>query len=520
MTAVGGAPLPISAIGSHIVVHPTPTGLRAFRATYETAPEECLLFADLAVDGTDSAGLGWRPGRYALGPVGVCALADEVLITADAPADVTFVAAGAPVAVRLTPGERLRFAPGRPWRRESGGSPPDDPEWERWLAAAPAPAAHADLVRRAWYVLGLNTVRLDGGGPPAVVPSLFGYVAAWQWDAYFIAVGLRHGLPDVARDQLRLMLGAQRPDGQLPDVVHDGGVLASSADLPPGDLASLAASASPYLDLSRPVPLTKPPLAAWAVSEVDAVAPDPAFRAWAAAAIRRSQDWWYAAAEGRGYAFYHHPYSSGLDDSPVFDAAADVESPELAAFLLQQEEDLAALGAPAGLHRPAWLPASLLALYRPELRTFGSRAHAGGQARWIDTDAVTGLLPAFWRGLPDAVVAGLSATASDPDRFGFSPGLPTVGRLDPDFDPARMWRGPVWLNTNALLARGLERHGMVAEADALERSTLDLVARAGAFAEYYDAETGRPAPTAVDCFAWTAALVVDLAMRVSSRTGG
>lgn len=33
-----------------------------------------------------------------------------------------------------------------------------------------------------------------------MVPSKIGYVGLWQWDAYFIAVGLRHGDPDLARE--------------------------------------------------------------------------------------------------------------------------------------------------------------------------------------------------------------------------------------------------------------------------------------------------------------------------------
>ncbi len=48
------------------------------------------------------------------------------------------------------------------------------------------------------------------GSARAVVPSKIGYVGLWQWDAYFIAVGLRHGDPELAREQLSLAFGFPR----------------------------------------------------------------------------------------------------------------------------------------------------------------------------------------------------------------------------------------------------------------------------------------------------------------------
>ena len=75
------------------------------------------------------------------------------------------------------------------------------------------------------------------------------------------------------------------------------------------------------------------------------------------------------------------------------------------------------------------------------------------------------------------------------------------------FDPRRYWRGPVWVNVNWFLVRGLERSGLVAEADVLRRMTLELVERSG-FAEYYDPRTGEPLGSR--SFSWSAALTLDL----------
>ncbi len=40
---------------------------------------------------------------------------------------------------------------------------------------------------------------------------------------------------------------------------------------------------------------------------------------------------------------YGHPYSSGLDDSPIFDGPLPTAAPDLGAYLVQQDRELASL---------------------------------------------------------------------------------------------------------------------------------------------------------------------------------
>ena len=69
--------------------------------------------------------------------------------------------------------------------------------------------------------------------------------------------------------------------------------------------------------------------------------------------------------------------------------------------------------------------------------------------------------------------------------------MTTVAKSSAAFDPRNYWRGPVWININWFLIRGLERCGLEAEADGLRRLTLALVSRSG-FVEYYEPTTGEP----------------------------
>jgi glycogen debranching enzyme len=58
------------------------------------------------------------------------------------------------------------------------------------------------------------------------------------------------------------------------------------------------------------------------------------------------------------------------------------------------------------------------------------------------------------------------------------------------FDPRRYWRGPIWINTDWLLWRGLTSHGRTRLADEIAASMVGLVRRSG-WREYFSPFGGR-----------------------------
>jgi hypothetical protein len=101
----------------------------------------------------------------------------------------------------------------------------------------------------------------------------------------------------------------------------------------------------------------------------------------------------------------------------------------------------------------------------------------------------------------------------DPRRYAPDGGtryfLPSASKESRYFEPRRYWRGPVWLNINWMLARGLEEYGFGDTAAALRRDSIELVGRSG-FVEYYDPRDG--SACGATAFSWSAALVVDMLM--------
>ena len=123
---------------------------------------------------------------------------------------------------------------------------------------------------------------------------------------------------------------------------------------------------------------------------------------------------------------------------------------------------------------------------------------------------VNGALPILLPGLPETIVDGVVDTLTGPC---FRVGHPDIrGVVSYDltgaaFDAQRYWRGPTWLNTTWLVARGLKTHARDGLAEILFADIVSLVQQSG-LREYFNPHTGSGHGTAD--FSWSAALLLDV----------
>lgn len=81
---------------------------------------------------------------------------------------------------------------------------------------------------------------------------------------------------------------------------------------------------------------------------------------------------------------------------------------------------------------------------------------------------------------------------------------------DEKFDPKKYWRGPIWINLNWIIYKGLLRYNFKDEAKRVKEDTIALIKCHG-FHEYFD-----PRKSITDAnyggnnFSWTAALLIDI----------
>jgi hypothetical protein len=176
---------------------------------------------------------------------------------------------------------------------------------------------HADLVAKAKAVLDANWT----GRFTKPAPSL--YPHQWSWDAAFIAIGRARYDQPRAESELRALFEGQWRNGLVPHIVFDPG---ATGYFPGPDVWRIAGH--PFAPQARAASgIVQPPVHATAALHIYRHAPDAErARAFLAELFPKLRDWQaYLYRErdprGEGLAYIRHPWESGMDNSPLWDAA-------------------------------------------------------------------------------------------------------------------------------------------------------------------------------------------------------
>lgn len=418
------------------------------------------------------------------------------------------------------------------------------------------------LIERAVEVLRGNDV--DG----YTKPSRRLYPHQWNWDSAFIAVGLAHvDWPRAARE-IESLLSGRWSNGMIPHIRYNPSV----QDYAPGPEWWPEVPVLDGTQVTSGI--TQPPVLPSAVYEVGMLQADETLRRgwWAQVFDPLRDSLMYFARErtvgGSPLIVVVHPWESGADNSPRWDFATGrgfkptrpyrrvdttVVDPaarptardydlymylveliathryDLSTYLpetpfavydalfnavwYRSALDLNRIGAALG--RPPAVDDDALGVFREAYRSTLWDEQAGlfrdydvKDRRTIPVDTIAGLM-AIYGGLADAVDAEVMID----DYRDRSPGCLLLPSVPPDqegFDPAKYWRGPVWVSINWMLIRGLQRLGAYYPAESLRADTLDLISRAG-YSEYFHAYSGEG--LGGNDFSWSAALTIDLLRR-------
>ncbi len=409
----------------------------------------------------------------------------------------------------------------------------------------------ADLDQEAAAILRAN----DRGGYTVPTAGLYPY--QWNWDSAFAALGFAEFDLDRAWRELETLAEGAWANGMWPNILYR----VDDPDYFPGPTVWHAGEAIPSSGVSQPPVAATVARALYerdpALGKARLAALFPKLLAW--------RDWFHRDREdGAGAILVTHPWESGRDNSPDWDAAmanvqvADigpyqrrdtghvdqamrptkedydryltlvawgreaawetgritaegpfaVADPTMTFILMRSHGDLAALAKTLGENEAA-----------ARLEADLDRAIAAARSLWSDDlqayaarDERTG---AFADGITSAALLAWYAGLRDPDHeeallatlhalFDAAPlALPSFDPRHPKFDAKRDWRGPVWAIVNWMVACGLHEAGHEAEATRLRRDTRRLIEGAG-FYEYFDSRDGSGAGG--PDFTWTAAI--------------
>jgi len=401
----------------------------------------------------------------------------------------------------------------------------------------------------------------DRGG--YTVPNGRVYPFQWNWDSAFVALGFDTFDRDRAWTEIETLFKAQWDDGFLPHIVFwkdDPGYF-------PGP--------SVWGTDKEPVTsgITQPPVAATSVRRLwesaKAAGAAEAYRPRLEALFAKLVAWhrWFATYrdfEDRGIVVAMHPWETGRDNSPEWDAPGEpidvsnvgeyvrrdtshldskmrptkleydrylalvqfgratgwdhariaAENPfrvadvGMSMILLRANRDLAALADELGKAAEA-----------AEVRQWIDRAERGISWLWDDQvgawcsrDTLTGRSSGFitsasfltfYAGLADAHRDRVMRHHFDRIAGLIDYVMPSLDPADPGFQMIRYWRGPVWAVVNYMIGTGLAEAGDRARADRVRGDTLALMERNG-FYEAYSPVDG--SGSGGDDFSWTAAV--------------
>lgn len=398
------------------------------------------------------------------------------------------------------------------------------------------------------------------------VPTDRLYPFQWNWDSAFVALGWATFDEDRAWREIERLLEGQWADGMVPHIVFH----APSDDYFPGPAV--------WGTRHRPATsgITQPPILATAVRRLREHARNAADADDRAAALYPRllalHGWWARARDpqGSGLVAILHPWESGMDNSPAWDAAlarvpASSTTPirrrdthHIDAAMRPQDDDYRRYIGLVDLFRSLrWEPEALWAqapfkvadiginavLHRAESDLLALAGRFGGAADQADitrrlerrrqaagalwnaaagvfesVDLIAresipvatsaGFLPLF-AGLADEAQARRMADELERWAGAVAYLVPSLSPFDPRFDAKRYWRGPVWAVVNRLIAEGLAEYGRNDLAARIHGHTRALLQHGG-FAEYFDPMTG--GGLGGDRFSWTAATALSWAM--------
>ena len=305
----------------------------------------------------------------------------------------------------------------------------------------------------------------------------------WLWDSVFHAIGHRHLDTGIAQKLILALFDMQGADGFIPHMMRPDSCSA----------------------------ITQPPVIAWG--------------SWLVYEKSRDKDFLKTVLECNGkfllwcqnnrrktekelYSWHTNPElnnrcdESGMDNSPRFDTESDLYAIDLSCYMANEARFMKKIADELGCREKAEFYGSWYEKIKADIN---GTLWCEDDGFYYDYDlqndcfspvqSVASFLPAF-AGICDAsqcekMIFHLERS----DEFGTELPVPTISKKDKTFG-SDMWRGPVWINYNYMISKGLAEYGYKDKAQKIKNKTLEVInewySRTGTVYEFYDSENRIP----------------------------
>ncbi len=305
----------------------------------------------------------------------------------------------------------------------------------------------------------------------------------WLWDSVFHAIGHRHLDTDVAENLILALFDIQGDDGFIPHM------------------------AKPY-EISA---ITQPPVIAWGAYLVykksgnktfleSVFKNNKAFLLWCSKNRRKS--------DKELYSWHTNPElnnrcdESGMDNSPRFDTCNDLFAIDFSCYMANETRFMKKIAVELGDKEGSeffdkW--------YKKIKADINSTLWCEDDGFYFDYDiqnkclskiySVASFLPVFAGVCDEDRCKKLVVHLENSEEFGTEFLIPSISVKDKTFG-SDMWRGPVWINYNYMISKGLTEYGYSVLSQKIKEKTLSVINewynRTGTVYEFYDSENRIP----------------------------
>lgn len=305
----------------------------------------------------------------------------------------------------------------------------------------------------------------------------------WLWDSVFHAIGHRHIDTEIAESLILALFDVQRDDGFIPHMAK------------PNEISDI----------------TQPPVIAWGAYLVyqqsgnkeflkTIFRNNKAFLIWCSKNRRKS--------DSQLYSWHTNPElnnrcdESGMDNSPRFDTESDLFAIDLSCYMANETRYMKIIADELGDKENS----EFFYQWNKKIKSdINNTLWCEDDGFYYDFDiqndcfhkvhSVASFLPLFAGVCNKAQCERLVSHLENPDEFGTEFPIPSISVKDKSFG-SDMWRGPVWINCNYMISKGLAEYGHTLLSQKIEEKTLSIINewynRTGTVYEFYDSENRTP----------------------------
>ncbi len=311
-------------------------------------------------------------------------------------------------------------------------------------------------------------------------PDRLPHKKLWLWDSVFHTFGNRYISVDLAYESIQAVLATQTENGFIPHMAA-----------PPEERSGI----------------TQPPVVAWGLFELYMYSGDESYIRENYNSLKAYLTWNMKNRDINANNLFEWEVEKdsvtcrcgecGMDNSPRFDNVVAMDCIDFSCFMANEARAMAKIAGILGLQDEQEYWSELYGIIRnainetlwdEEDKFYYDRILSNGKFKKVK--AVSSFLPLFAGVCEKRHAEFLVKHLSDKNSFCTDFSVPSISVDDPTFG-TDMWRGPVWVNYNYMLIKGLREYGYIGLADEIKEKTINAITfwyeHDGTVYEYYDA---------------------------------